>query len=95
MSEAIRFAAIHLGFYGGDKRLLAFCLGCLMLLSVAGCATERWCNELNDYSTLEADVEHCRRTTGFWGQVVPGSFDNCMRSLGWRPCTPTKSDDSE
>lgn len=59
---------------------------CLLLLPMAGCATERWCNELNDYSTLEADVAHCQRKTGVWGQVMPGAFDDCMKSLGWQPC---------
>jgi hypothetical protein len=63
-----------------------------MLLSVGGCATERWCNDLNDYTTLEADLEHCARKTGFWGQVLPGSIDNCMKSLGWRPCQNQSAD---
>ncbi|MBU4604081.1 MAG: hypothetical protein KKH66_04200 [Proteobacteria bacterium] len=82
----MRFATIIFGFYGGNKRLLAVCLGCLLLLSVGGCATERWCKELGDYTTLEADQEHCDRKSGFWGQVWPGAFDNCMESLGWRTC---------
>ncbi|MBU1273961.1 MAG: hypothetical protein KJ720_01160 [Proteobacteria bacterium] len=70
----------------GNKRRLAGVLVCLLLLSLGGCATDRWCNELNDYTTLEADLDHCERKAGFWGQVIPGRVDNCMKSLGWRPC---------
>ncbi|MBU4566324.1 MAG: hypothetical protein KKE29_16505 [Proteobacteria bacterium] len=62
------------------------CLACALLMPLGGCATERWCNDLNDYSTLQADLDHCERKTGFAGQIWPWSFDNCMKSLGWRPC---------
>lgn len=83
---------IPLGFFGGGKRLPAFCLGCLLLLSAGGCATERWCNDLNDYSTLRADTEHCEREAGAAGQLFPWRINSCMKSLGWHPCEDKPED---
>ncbi|MCB2191209.1 MAG: hypothetical protein KQI62_06560 [Deltaproteobacteria bacterium] len=77
---------------GAKQRWAAVFLVCLLLLLAAGCATERWCNDLNDYSTLETDMAHCRRKAGFLGQVVPGSLDDCMESLGWKACPPKRQD---
>lgn len=76
----------------GNKRRLAAVLVCLLLLSLGGCVTDRWCNELNDYTTLEADLDHCERKAGFWGQVMPGRVDKCMKSLGWQPCPEPPAD---
>ena len=63
---------------------LALVLG--LLLCLPACAVERWCNELNDYSTLEADLIHCKQQAGFLGRLLPAGVNSCMESLGWREC---------
>ena len=70
-------------------------LALLLLLALppltGGCGGEYWCNNLNDYSTLETDLEHCNQKAGFMGQILPGRVTDCMESLGWRQCdTPPK-----
>jgi hypothetical protein len=67
----------------GAGRLVLLAL--LLLLSLAGCA-RRWCNDLNDYSTLHTDQDYCRQKGGFISEVVPVRFNVCMESLGWRQC---------
>lgn len=91
-SETIIFGMCGSEIKDGGKRLPALCLIFFLLMLLGGCATERWCNDLNDYSTLQADLQHCERKTGFAGQIWPGSFDNCMKSLGWRPCQKEPDD---
>jgi hypothetical protein len=61
-------------------------LGVGLLLCLPGCAVERWCNELNDYSTLEADLIYCKQQAGFLGRLFPAKVNSCMESLGWREC---------
>lgn len=58
----------------------------LLLCALGGCATEEWCNKLNDYSTLDTDQEYCRNKAGILANVVPVRYNDCMRSLGWYPC---------
>lgn len=81
-----RFVGDVFSFNRGHKVLPAVGLVFIALLPLDGCATEHWCNDLNDYTTLEADLEHCERKAGFLGQVLPGAVDSCMRKLGWRSC---------
>lgn len=62
-------------------------LAALVLLCVlGGCATDKWCNKLNDYSTLGTDQEYCHQKAGFLADIVPVRYNDCMRSLGWHPC---------
>jgi len=73
---------------GCANRLIMFMLCLGLLLCLSACAVENWCNDLNDYSTLQADLEHCRKKAGVLGGLLPTRINSCMESLGWYQCAP-------
>lgn len=71
----------------GRATYTALLIACLVLLScLSACTVDKWCNDLNDYSTLEADLEHCQKEAGALGGIMPVRVNDCMKSLGWYPC---------
>ncbi len=76
--------ALRLAGRAAYKVLPVICLSLLPCLSA--CTVDKWCNDLNDYSTLQADLKHCNRKAGVMGNLLPVRINDCMRSLGWYPC---------
>ncbi|MCB2227298.1 MAG: hypothetical protein KQH53_11530 [Desulfarculaceae bacterium] len=68
------------------RRTAALAAALLLLCALGGCATDQWCNKLNDYSTLDTDQDYCRNKAGVLGSVLPVRYNDCMKSLGWYPC---------